>query len=81
MLKAPGRLAVFVKARTLRKRGYENRSRPCRGGFALLVVPIGLWELCAWAFSVKATKKPPEGGLNIWSRGLDLNQRPPGYEP
>ena len=25
-------------------------------------------------------KKPPKGGCCIWSRGLDLNQRPPGYE-
>ena len=30
---------------------------------------------------IPAIKKPPEGGYYIWSRGLDLNQRPPGYEP
>ena len=30
---------------------------------------------------IPAIKKPPEGGYCIWSRGLDLNQRPPGYEP
>ena len=26
------------------------------------------------------TKDPPKDGFSLW-RGLDLNQRPPGYEP
>ena len=29
----------------------------------------------------KALPVLPGQGFNLWSRGLDLNQRPPGYEP
>ena len=28
----------------------------------------------------RSKKNRPMGGLNIWSRGLDSNQQPPGYE-
>ena len=37
--------------------------------------------LCRCRTYARAIKKAPDGCLKFWSRGPDLNRRPPGYEP